>query len=43
MVLQAYATSSTNGFGLRELEDAADESHAQVTLQLSQPEQSPKS
>uniref|UniRef100_A0A1J3DYU8 Agamous-like MADS-box protein AGL17 n=2 Tax=Noccaea caerulescens TaxID=107243 RepID=A0A1J3DYU8_NOCCA len=40
---KAYATSSTNGLGLRELEDAADESHAQVTLQLSQPEQSSKS
>ncbi|CAA7019783.1 unnamed protein product [Microthlaspi erraticum] len=40
---KAYATSSTNGFGLRELEDAADESHAQVRLQLSQPEQSSKS
>ncbi|ESQ46178.1 hypothetical protein EUTSA_v10000598mg [Eutrema salsugineum] len=35
----AYAASSTNGMGLRELEDAADESHAQVRLQLSQPEQ----
>ncbi|VVB08392.1 unnamed protein product [Arabis nemorensis] len=38
--MKAYATSSTNGVGHRELEDAADESHAQVRLQLSQPEQS---
>ncbi|CAH8388221.1 unnamed protein product [Eruca vesicaria subsp. sativa] len=37
---KAYATSSKNGLGLGELEDAADESHAQVRLQLSQPEQS---
>lgn len=40
MVLQVYAASSTNLLGLGELEDAADQSHAQVTLQLSQPEQS---
>ncbi|KAF8048075.1 hypothetical protein N665_2690s0002 [Sinapis alba] len=37
---KAYAASSTNVLGLGELEDAADESHAQVRLQLSQPEQS---
>ncbi|KAG5401321.1 hypothetical protein IGI04_015928 [Brassica rapa subsp. trilocularis] len=37
---KAYATSNTNVLGLGELEDAADESHAQVRLQLSQPEQS---
>ncbi|CAN6832227.1 unnamed protein product [Brassica oleracea] len=40
MVLQAYATSSSNVLGLGELEDAADASNAQVRLQLSQPEQS---
>ncbi|KAJ4902792.1 Agamous-like MADS-box protein AGL17 [Raphanus sativus] len=37
---KVYAASSTNLLGLGELEDAADQSHAQVTLQLSQPEQS---
>ncbi|KFK34858.1 hypothetical protein AALP_AA5G202200 [Arabis alpina] len=38
--MKAYATSNTNGLRHREIEDAADESHAQVRLQLSQPEQS---
>ncbi|CAH2061493.1 unnamed protein product [Thlaspi arvense] len=38
---KACAASSTGGLGLREPEDADDESHAQVRLQLSQPEQAP--
>ncbi|CAD5319221.1 unnamed protein product [Arabidopsis thaliana] len=37
---KAYGTSNTNGLGHHELVDAVYESHAQVRLQLSQPEQS---
>ncbi|EOA27841.1 hypothetical protein CARUB_v10023996mg [Capsella rubella] len=37
---KAYATSNANGLGNNELVDAVDESHAEVRLQLSQPEQS---
>ncbi|XP_010429189.1 PREDICTED: agamous-like MADS-box protein AGL17 [Camelina sativa] len=38
---KAYATSNKNGLGNHELVDAVDdESHAEVRLQLSQPEQS---
>ncbi|KAL1220878.1 Agamous-like MADS-box protein AGL17 [Cardamine amara subsp. amara] len=37
---KAYAPSRTNGLRHDELDNAADESHAQVRLQLSQPDQS---
>lgn len=40
IVLQAYAVSIRNELGTRDIEDTADESHAQVRLQLSLPEQS---
>lgn len=40
IVLQAYAVSVRNELGTRDIEDTADESHAQVRLQLSLPEQS---
>ncbi|WZZ18480.1 hypothetical protein YC2023_111569 [Brassica napus] len=36
----AYAVSIRNELGTRDIEDTADESHAQVRLQLSLPEQS---
>lgn len=37
---KAYAVSIRNELGTRDIEDTADESHAQVRLQLSLPEQS---